>query len=384
MWARSAVVGTVMLTAAAFLSACSSSKPAATGATTTSTAVAGTDPTTASAAGTSLASEVTNYEAVPTSIPITTPLATTPPKGKTFVFLQCDVAQCTQESTALRAVTTAIGWNLKVIPFQSANPATLIAGLQQALLDDPAAVGLTGIPEVEWQSVVPAYQKAGVPIVVGDVGPQTLNSTVIANIVDDVNVQMTAQALADYFVVNSDGKGDILQFQVPDFPILDAFDVDFRTDVQAACPGCSITQLNATIAEVTSGGSTAAIVSGLQRNPQDTWVVTDDGPWVDGLPAAAAAAGLHPKIIGEGADTTDETDIKAGTMTAFTALAINYEMWATMDAVLRHIEGMPIPASDGLLPLQLLVQGENFTVSESYDQPANYATQMENLWHVGS
>ena len=374
-WARPVIAGSVIVTVTSVLAACGSGKSASTGGSGTASKASG---------AASLSSVVTDYEKAPAAIPITTPLKTSPPKGKTFVFLQCDVAQCTEESTAMKAVTAAIGWNLKVIPYQSENPATLISGLQQALQSHPAAVGLTGIPQIEWQSELPAYEKAGVPIVVGQVGPQVLSNTVIASIGDDLNVQITAKVLSDYFIANSGGKGKILQFQVPDFPILGAFDQDFRADVQASCPGCSITQLTGTIAEVTSGGSTAAIVSALQRNPQDTWLVTDDGPWVDGLPSALAAAHLHVKIIGEGADVTDETDVKEGAMTAFTGVPLDYGMWAMMDAVLRHMEGMPNSANEGLLPIQLLVKGESFAVSESYNQPADYAAQMEKLWHVSS
>ena len=376
------MAGAVTITVAAVLAACGSAQPASTGG--DGTVSSGTAaPGNASGPG-SISGVVASYEKAPTAVPITTPLKTSPPKGKTFVFLQCNVAQCTEESTAMKAVTAAIGWNLKVIPYQSENPATIISGLKQALQLHPAAVGLTGIPQIEWQSELPAYEKAGVPIVVGQVGPQVLSKTVIASIGNDLNVQITAKVLADYFIANSGGKGKILQFQVPDFPILGAFDQAFRADVQASCPGCSVTPLTGTIAEVTSGGATAAIVSALQRNPQDTWLVTDDGPWVDGLPSALAAAHLHVKIIGEGADVTNETGIKEGTVTAFTAVALDYGMWAMTDAVLRHLEGMPNSADEGLLPVQLLVKGASFTVSESYNQPADFATQMEKLWHVGS
>ena len=380
--ARPWIAGTAFVAVAAVLAACGSTQAASTGG---SDAPSSSSTASSNSSGTaSTAGVLASYENAPTAIPITTPLKAAPPKGKTFVFLQCDVAQCTEESTAMKAVVAAVGWNLKVIPYQSENPATLISGLQQALQLHPAAVGLTGIPEIEWQSVVPAYQKAGVPIVVGQVGPQALSKTVIASIGNDLNVQITAKVLSDYFIARSGGKGKILQFQVPDFPILGAFDQDFRADVQASCPACSVTQLTGTIAEVTSGGSTAAIVSALQRDPQDTWLVTDDGPWVDGLPAALAGAHIHVKIIGEGADVTDETDVKEGTMTAFTGVPLDYGMWAMMDAVLRHMEGMPNSPNEGLLPIQLLVKGESFAVSESYNQPADYAAQMEKLWHVSS
>ncbi len=380
--ARPLIAGTAFIAIATVLVACGSTKSGSTGG--SGTPSSGSTASSSSTGAASTSGVLASYENAPTAIPITIPLKATPPKGKTFVFLQCDVAQCTEESTAMKTVVAAVGWNLKVIPYQSENPASLISGLQQALQLHPAAVGLTGIPEIEWQSALPAYEKAGVPIVVGQVGPQVLSKTVIASIGNDLNVQITAKVLADYFIAKSGGKGKILQFQVPDFPILGAFDQAFRADVQASCPGCSVTELTGTIAEVTSGGSTAAIVSALQRNPQDSWLVTDDGPWVDGLPSALAAAHLHVKIIGEGADVTDETDIKQGTMTAFTAVALDYGMWAMMDAALRHLEGMPNSPNEGLLPFQLLVQGESFTVSESYNQPGDFAAQMEKLWHVGS
>ncbi len=383
MWSRAATAGTLVLAVATFLAACGGTDSASPGSGTT--ASSGTS--TSSAAATDLAAlsaVVAKYKQAPTTIPISTPLKQAPAKGKTFVFLQCDVAQCTQLSKAFAAATTAIGWDLKVIPYKSANPATLISGMQQALQYNPVAVGLTGIPGVAWQSEVPAYEKAGVPIVVGHVGPLAITSTIIANINNDESVQNTAEALADYFIVNSDGKGKILQFQVPDFPILGSFDQAFRAKVQASCPDCSVTQLTGTISQVTSGGSTAAIVSALQRHPEVTWLVTDNGPWVDGLPAALAAAHLTVKIIGAGAAVTNETDIKAGTVTAFTGVALNYSAWAMLDAVLRHLEGTPIPANEGLLPIQLLAKDTNFTVSESYDEPADYAAQMEKLWHVGA
>jgi ribose transport system substrate-binding protein len=372
-------MGTVLLTATAVLGACGSSAPGA-----VSTGSVGGATISLDASSTqSPAAYLRTVEGVPKKIPITEPLKTAPPKGKTFVFLQCDIAQCTQESTALKAVTAAIGWKLKTIPYQSANPASLIAGLQQALQYKPAGVGLSGVPEIEWKSVLPAYKSAGVPIVVAYVGPQPLTKTIIANVGSAQSVAVEAHAVADYFIVKSGGKGHILQFQVPDYPILATFDTSFRQYVKAGCSGCSVTQLNGTVAEADGGTTVPAIVSALQRNPQDTWVVTDDGPWVDGLPAAASAAGLHPKIIGEGGDVTDETDIQAGTMTAFTALALNYGQWAMVDAVLRHMEGMAIPSNEGVLPTQLLVKGESFAVSESYDEPSNYSSLMEKLWHVG-
>lgn len=381
--ARAATALTALIGIGGSLAACGSSSKSST-ATATST-VGGAGSATTLGGGSAVASAAAftaKLERVPTSIPLTTPLKSKPPTGKTFVFLQCDVDQCTTESQALQTVTKAVGWNLKVIPYKAADPSTLISGLQQALQYGPAAVGLTGIPEAEYASVLPSYQKAGVPIVVGYVGPQKLDDTIIANIAGPSNAEENAKAIASYFVANSGGKGKALQFQVPDFPILNTFDTAFRADVSQMCPACSLTPLTGTIAEVTGGGATSAIISALQRDPSIGWVVTDEGVWVDGLPAAASNAGIHVKVVGQAADPVDETDIKNGTMTAFTGVALSYGEWAMIDAVLRHLEGMPIPPNEGDEPVQLFTQNSNFAVSNSFDEPADYASQMKALWHL--
>ena len=45
------------------------------------------------------AATVKNLQA-PTTIPLTQPLKTKPPTGKTFVWMKCDVNQCTDEGSA--------------------------------------------------------------------------------------------------------------------------------------------------------------------------------------------------------------------------------------------------------------------------------------------
>src|SRR5271166_6701534 len=110
-WVRPVMAGTATIAIVTALAACGSAQSASTGGGTAS--AASTASSNASDSG-SMSRVVASYEKAPTAIPITTPLETSPPKGKTFVFLQCDVAQCTEDSTALKAATAGIGWNLKV------------------------------------------------------------------------------------------------------------------------------------------------------------------------------------------------------------------------------------------------------------------------------
>lgn len=329
---------------------------------------------------------VAKAQQAPTTIGVTTPLKTAPPKGKTFVWMQCDVSQCPVITPSIAAATAAIGWNLKVISYQSANPATLVAGMKQALQYKPVAVALSGLPEAVWATEIPAYKAAGVPIIVAYVGPQQISFPVIANIGGPPDISQNGRFIANWFIANSNGKGRALLYNVNDFPILKTFSDTVQSTVSSGCSGCTIVNLNGTIPQISSGQSVPAIVAALQKDPSIKYVITCDGPFIDGLPSALAAAGLAGKIkvAGQSGDVENLTDVKAGTEAAFTGLALHYSGWLMVDAALRHLEGIAFdPNGDGGLPKQLLTTSVSFTASTSYDEPSNYPEQFKKLWLVG-
>jgi ribose transport system substrate-binding protein len=364
------------------VAACSSSGSTASGGSTSPTGGA----TVSGSAGlTAAQAAATAAEQVPSHLDITTPLKSRPPAGKTFVYLQCDIDQCASEGAGIQAATAAIGWHFKDIGFQSANPATLVAGLKQALQYHPAAVGFSGLPEATWASVLPAYKAAGVPIVVFAVEPVTIDNEVIADFNGAADNEHYGQMLADWFIADSGGKGHALLVNVNAFVVLQDFSDAFRATVAKNCPGCTVTNLNETIPAATGGQLVPATVSALSKDSSINYAITSDGPFFTGLPAALAAAGLasRVKIAGQGGDVVNLTDVKIGKEAAYTGDSLTIGGWLMVDAALRHLEGMPIPADDAL-PTQLMVKGGTFQVSTSYNQPSNYASELESLWHVSS
>ena len=335
---------------------------------------------------------VAQAEQFPTNIPLTTPVKSAPPKGKTFVVLQCEISQCTDIVSGARAATAAIGWNLKVVPYQSANPATLVSALQQALQYNPVAVGFSGLPEAVWQSVLPAYQKAGVPLIPAFMGPLTTPSPQIPyDLAAKVGVLQSATELAAWVTVDSKGTGKVLVVNVPSFPILAEFGDAFGADVKSQCTGCAVSSIDATIPEVDAGQIDSLIVSALQKDPSIDYVSTVDGAFIDGLPSALAAAGLtgKVKVVGVGADVANEANILAGGPDmAFFSLATAYTGWQMVDAAIREEEGMPVvDPEDGGLPGQLLTKqdmtADHLQPANSYDYPTDYPQQFKALWHVG-
>ncbi|HEY6498558.1 MAG TPA: hypothetical protein VIZ20_03980, partial [Streptosporangiaceae bacterium] len=101
------------------LSACSSSGSSASGG---SASASASSPAVKAAQATAA-----KWEKAPTELGVTTPLKTAPPKGKTFVWLNCELSACAQILVGVRQAASAAGWNLKVVQYQQANPATVLS-----------------------------------------------------------------------------------------------------------------------------------------------------------------------------------------------------------------------------------------------------------------
>ena len=330
--------------------------------------------------------EVAKWKKPPTSIPQTAKLKTKPPTGKTFVFLRCaDVNQCADEGEGFKAATAAIGWKYKEISFKSSDPATLVTAFKQALDYNPVAVASSGIPRALWESVVPLYRAKKVKIVQMYIGPTKYDDVVIGQVGASKDVNEYGQIIGNWTVADSNGKAHILLQEVNDFPILKDYVTGFKQVVSQECPDCKITELNNTIPQVGSGQVVPSIVAALQKDRSLNYVSTVNGPFVTGLPAALAAAGLTKvKIAGESGDVQNLTNVKTGKESAFTGLAVHHASWNALDIVLRNMEGLPYDKDgNGGAPKQLLTKDVDFKISTSFDVPSDYEAQFKKLWLVG-
>ncbi len=322
-------------------------------------------------------------EQVPTKISLTTPLKSAAPSGKTIIWLQCDFTQCTIIGDGVKAAATAVGWNFKSIPYQSENTATLVSAFKQALLDHPSAVAVSGIPEAEWASIIPAYKAAGVPIIISYVGPTPLTSTVVANVAGPSAKAAEAKVLSDWLVSDSGGKANVLVQRTDAFSLYKTGDDDFEADLKQQCSSCTTTDLQDSIPDDENGATVTAIVSALKRDPNINYVFISDGSFIPGLPAALKTAGLTKvKIMGFDPTVSNLSAVKQGTESVFTPSAQEFSGWLIMDATLRHLESMSYPANYGETPVQLLTTTSTFTVSGDYPEPTGYQQQFLKLWKV--
>jgi ribose transport system substrate-binding protein len=340
--------------------------------------------TTSAAQVTAAYNATTQWVNATAKLSITAPLKSAAPKGKTFVWLNCEIPACTEIGLGLKAATAAAGWKLKIIQYNQANVSAVVTAMQQALALHPVGVALSGLPEAVWQSEEAAYKKAGVSLVVGFVGPATINSTVIGNIGDGPNLPEYGSMLGNWFISDSDGTGSALNVRVNELEILKGISDGFASTVSTGCPGCTVTDLDSTLVDVEAGSLNGQIVAALKRTPSIGYVISPQGGFISGLPAALTAAGLsNIKILSVGASAENMTDVQTGTESATVGGAFEVGGFEMIDVMLRHLEHMKVDPYDGGLPKKLLVRYGAFKPANDYPSVAPFVAQFKKLWKIG-
>jgi ribose transport system substrate-binding protein len=369
--------------AALLLAACSSSKAS------NSPGGASSAPSVNADIAAALAAAKANVEAntkFPTTISVTEPLPTAPPKDKTVVFLQCEQDQCHNQGDGIEAAAKAVGWNFKRLNFQAANPATLVSALQNALQYKPVGVFFSGAPQVVYSSMQDAYQKAGAFISESFDATPPSGPGVVPGHGFDKDAGNLGALLADAQVTNSNGAAaKSLLVSVPSYKVFVPLAAAYKAEIAKTCPGCHLDTLDATIPQLVSGQLTSAIVSAAKRIDGLKYIVSVNGAFVAQLPQALKAAGLDGKyqiISGQGR-AADQQNVLNGTH-LYTATSPHvYGGWLDMDVAIRTVMGLPIPQADHEVHSYLLTKDNIGTPRDSYDLPTNYADQFKKLWKVG-
>jgi ribose transport system substrate-binding protein len=329
---------------------------------------------------------VEQYGQEPTEIGVKEPLKEAPAKGRTLVFLQCELSQCKQFRDGAAAAAEAIGWNLKTIAFENANPATMVAAMEQALRHKPVAVSVSGLPQAVWKSMIPKYEAAGVAIVPFSVGDIELSKTVPVNISAPDDFSKAGEIMANWVIADSQGRGRALVVDFPAFAVMHAFSTSAVETVKSRCEGCDAKSLEISLAQLTGGSVVSAIVSALRRDPTIKYVLSSEGSLTQGIQSGLKGAGLQDVKIGGGSPTVvDLQALRDGTPGAWTTQPIRYIGWQVVDAAVRIDAGMSVPEAEGGWPQRLLTADTAPEDPEaSLDHPSNYQEQFKKLWLVGA
>lgn len=320
---------------------------------------------------------------VPTKILQTEPLKTKPAAGKTIYWLDCGSPGCKIIYDDMRAATATVGWNVKRLSYNLADPSTLIQAMDTALADKPVAVAFSGVPVQVWQSEIAKFEAAGVAIIPSSAGDAPVGKALPSLVYGPKDNAKGGEILANWFISQSGGKGSALLVNYPDVgsfaPSVKAF-----KDTVAKCPDCKVTQLNLTLAQLASG-TTAAVVSSLRRDSSIHYVADLYGEALQGFPAAASAAGLGDIKVGGLNPSLDQLQgLSTGEFSAWLSLVSYGIAWNTTDVALRFSQGMTVPAEDGGIPVVLLTKDNIGKASEASSQvPKDLPAQFKKLWLVG-
>ena len=268
---------------------------------------------------------------------------------------------------------------MQLASYDPANPATFNSAIDTALTKHANYIVEAGIPVTP--AILQKVEHAGAKLAVTAVYPIAVKPPVIANTSADNSTQ--GNLMADYFVSDSNGKGNAVIEHVPGYAILDGFTNAFTARVKALCPGCTTTTTNVTLPELAAGQLVPTVISALKRNPSANYVVFDDGPFATGITSALAAAGLSKvKVIGEAADSAGLAALRAGTEAAWTGYSSPYATLQVVDAMFRDAEGLPIPqAQEGVQQTQLLTKANVGSITE-WNYPTDALQQFKALWKV--
>jgi hypothetical protein len=386
------LMGVGLAAAALALAACSSaastSSSSAAGSPAASAPAAGGTPATGATSSAVAAAEagVQAAAAMPASIPETQPLPSAPPKGKTVLFMQCEEVECSYEGVGMKAAAAAIGWNVKVLNYQAANPATLVTALQTGLQYHPVAAFFSGVPQEAWQSEQKAYAAAGAFLVDNFVATTPSGPGVAPGRAYQPDMTSLGTVLADEQIADSGGQpANSLIVNVPTYDVFGPLVTAYKAEIAKACPACQFTSVNVTLPQMLAGDLNTAVVSAAKRASGVKYIVSTNGSFTDQLPQALQAAGLGGKfklISGQGL-SPDQQNVLNGTQLATVSSPLTLSGWQDVDIAIRLAMHLPAAAGDNDVPWVLLTKANIGTPSDSYDRPAGYPAQFEKLWHVG-
>ena len=330
----------------------SAAAAATTPAATETTAVASGDTTPAATETTAAAggdagmaaaeAQVKKFSTYDGKIGVSIPLTKKPDK-KTIAWLECDVPTCAAYITpGFKNATTALGWDLKIIPMKSTDPGPAV---QQAIDAKVDYIASTGLATAQYQPQLDAAKAAGIPVLscYGTDIPSP-DSGLYMECGDTTFVQNSGPVMADWAIVDSKGAANMLIVSIPDFPVLVSETDAVKAEVKKNCAKCVVTELDVTLQDLIGGTVPASVVSKLQANPDVNYVYYSFGDLPGGVTAALQSAGLDKKVTQFGQDFSkiDLDEITAGTMGPWATDPKGYAAWLMVDAAARLSLGMKL------------------------------------------
>jgi ABC-type sugar transport system substrate-binding protein len=282
--------------------ACSSSKsspnastPATSVVGTPSTSTASTAPASSGDAGsalTKLKAEVAALTQRPTKI-LDRPAFSKPfPTGKTIDVIAPSVPSGLIRATEVQDVGKLVGWKVKVLNAgNGADLAKITQAIQQAVVDKPDGVVISGFPNAIYQPQLKAFEAAKIPVVEEYTVDTTDESKGLFSIFGHGTNTLEGSSMAKYILADRSLNANTLYVNAPAYPSIVDQMTAFKATYASLCASCKFATLDIPAASI--GIDVAArIVGYLTAHPNVDSIVYGFPDLATGATAALKAANI--------------------------------------------------------------------------------------------
>ncbi len=353
-------------------------------------AAAGTA-TAADAPGVIAAKKAIKYASTyPTKIAITVPLTKRPPKGLKVFYIGASGADGARGANAFSAAATALGWVPTVLNFP-ANPADSVGLVQQAIQQGAKYIAVTGVDTKILQPGIDAAKAAGIPIFmnISDGVPAGAANGIYSSVNSATGWVYRGQLAAAQTTAYSNGKANVLMFNVPQFAIFQVWATSYKANLPKYCPGCVINGVvDAPYTDTLTGKASSAVIAYLRSHPEVNQIACSNGTFCTDLQAKAAAAGIKIGAGGIGMSVSAVNvlslpQIYNKQLDSGLGSPLEYGGWQVADAMARQSVGNSlVPNWKARMPFYMWTQENTRANSQMYAGPINYTGQFKKLWKV--
>lgn len=266
------------------------------------------------------------------------------PKNKHIMVLVCGNTGygCVREGNAVKEAAEELGWTADLVDGRL-DPTVWNRAVKQAV--DSGIDGIVSVAS-DPNLMGEAMQRVAaekVPFVMLGQTPKDGDAPGVQTWIRPDTAE-GGKAVAQWIKADSDGKGNVLILDLPDFTDIMKRHDTITSTLKSECPGCTVHR--AEVASQTIGTSLAPLVtSQLQQRPDTTYVWGPDdsvGDFVaQGIQQAGKTAAV--KLLStSGTTPSSVARLKNGTQAADLLFPDDYMGWLAVDSLARGIAGEPV------------------------------------------
>jgi ribose transport system substrate-binding protein len=280
----------------------------------------------------------------------------------------------------LKQAADILGWSFTKLSTDG-SPQQVQNAWQQVVREKPDGVVYTATPRSQIEQQITQAAANGTAIAACCITEPATNgilwTTSTPAQATDLGKIMGAWVINDAAQAGNSKPGAVY-VNLPDFPILNAGAAGVKQAFTDWCQGCAYDELDVGLADLQSMPD--KVVSFLRSHPTTKYVIQSTDSVFLGLPAALKAAGLNDiTLFGEGPSIANLKNIASGVQKATMAFAFYEIMFGAVDAIARHIAGVPV-VSDFNPPNWILTKDNLPSTTEYFPLIANVIDQYKQLW----